>query len=74
MGVRFIERGRGPVGAAPPRFDAGLEVEPQRELYLPVRAEADGALDGLAQQAEGRACGRLREALAGLHAAAERSC
>ena len=34
-----------------------LEVEPQRELYLSVRAEADGALDGLSEQAEGRSGG-----------------
>ncbi len=46
-----------------------LKVEPQRELYLAFGAEADGAFDGLAQQAEGRAGGRLRVGLAGLERA-----
>jgi hypothetical protein len=48
-----------------------LEVEPEGELYLAVGAEADRALDGLAQEAEGRAGGRLRVWPAGLEAGAE---
>src|SRR5215213_4780010 len=49
-----------------------LKVEAQGELNLAVGAEADGALDGLAEQAEGLAGGRLREGLAGLAARADR--
>src|ERR1044072_4553783 len=48
-----------------------LEVQTQSELNLPARAEADGALDRLAQKAEGRARGRLRVALARLLPGAE---
>src|ERR671921_615518 len=44
------------------------EGEPQRKLYLPVRAEADRALDRLAQQPEGRARHGLRVSLTGLQA------
>src|ERR687883_2005897 len=49
-----------------------LEVEPQGELNLAVRAEADGALDRLAEQAEGGPRGRLREGLPRLAARADR--
>src|SRR5262249_9699026 len=42
------------------------EVETHRELNLPARAQTDGTLHGLAQQAEGRAGCRLREWLSRL--------
>jgi hypothetical protein len=42
------------------------ELESQRKLNLPIRAEADRTFNRLPQQSEGRARRRLREGLAGL--------